>query len=227
MKLINTSIFPTNELREIITIAKGSIKTNGVLVRTKNSKSTYNGRFWQMRPGTGEPLIILRLGNNTYPKSVGHKYKHGKKRYILINNWQELAVYILAHEFKHLKLWQNKKSQSEVKCDVYGIKRLEVFRMSEFVKVKQLKESEFSEARKRAIAEQKEKGQDITKQMKPVVKKENETRGRKKGAAGNMIAMIRTHFEKDKKPDFEGIAIETGAQVSTVKTQWYKWRKEQ
>ena len=43
-------------------------------------------------------------------------------------NWKEMIVTILAHEFYHLKLFQKKKKQSEVKCDKYALKRLNKYR---------------------------------------------------------------------------------------------------
>ena len=137
MRIINKSFMKTKDLRELIKVAKGNIKTKNVIFSFKNTEKTFFGRIHY----SSRPHINIGINKKiNYPLECNKEfiYHHFSGRKTIkhkhypkydVKNDKELFLRIIAHELAHLRLFQNRKRcGNEIYCEKYAKKRLLVYR---------------------------------------------------------------------------------------------------
>jgi len=138
MRLRNTTNFDINLIREIIRFVRPpGIKRFDVWV--KNSRSGFSGRAYCYGTSYHDhgrmcPYIAVRVGDNKFPFTHSYPWlKNGPN--ITFENKEDILVYLLAHELRHL--WQAKTKNrrgyangskgkfSEIDCEMYSKEMLE------------------------------------------------------------------------------------------------------
>jgi len=135
MKIKNTNkIYNTDKIREFIKL----VKPSGISNFAVTIQNTRDNHFYGKAFCSGK-WLGLRIGKCKLP-AITYKPKNSGYLKIQLFTQDEILIYVLAHELRHL--WQakhkrgyryyNAKSQfSERDCDCYALHKLRQFRRGE------------------------------------------------------------------------------------------------
>lgn len=136
MKVKNTSVYPTTEIKRLLSFVKG-FRRREVEVHIKNCHSTYTPYrghiYWyanrQPYLNCTKPfLITIGIGSpDRFPYTVKNEELFYAPSYTL-QNWQECLIAVFAHEINHLQRYLKGRSISEVKAEKHALKTLLKFR---------------------------------------------------------------------------------------------------
>lgn len=145
MRIKNTSPYPTERVKELLRFAFRGIADAGVEVHVKGTTTKrYGGLAYGGIPhianvaATTRYLITIRLPRNE--DSLLPVMKAGTKRLrrlypegIPIENWEDLLVFIGAHEGRHIWQYQRRKrtgkrGKGEYDADKFAFKQLNAWR---------------------------------------------------------------------------------------------------
>lgn len=112
-----TANYPHDEIKEILYFAAKSIGVNHarLIVKVKNSRKTYRGTAfnWAWSKDNGKHgatrMITLGIGK---PELFPHTPRRYRQKFVL-NDWQEALVRVAAHEFQHVRDYDNGIKASE------------------------------------------------------------------------------------------------------------------
>lgn len=113
------------EIKRIAAFIKG-VNHRGIVAKIKNSRHAYAGTCWY-----GKRLVVVRINPSLYPVAnwYGTKYKRlAKEGKVILQNWQEGLLFVLAHELRHVYQHANGKPASEVDAERFAIKQLKRWR---------------------------------------------------------------------------------------------------
>ena len=127
MKLKNENKLYTNEqIRKAVAFVKPSNVSNFELHLT-NRKSLFSGRACNLRVRWADPYIKIKIGEMKFPLE---KYKNGGYLACWLYSYDEVLIYVLAHELRHCwqakikkgyRVWNAKGQYSERDADAYAI----------------------------------------------------------------------------------------------------------
>jgi hypothetical protein len=142
MKLENYTKLDSNWLRDVIRAVKPS-NCSSFDVAFKNCAYGHRGRAYTKGcsfSGRFDPYIIVALGRKVqYPYTCSNK---GAYLGVVLYSLEEAAVFITAHELRHLwqryvpkgrRVWGSKGQYSERDADAYGLKMLRAYRRGELL----------------------------------------------------------------------------------------------
>ncbi len=136
MRLRNTSQYPTEEVRKLVKWACAPIDMRRVCINVKNSSGSFAGRAYDYvpsisnAPASSEYLVTLRIGSPERFPLEEHRYPGKSDRFPSydIRDWREALVFLAAHEAVHIEQFKEGKSHSELRCEMFALKRLREFR---------------------------------------------------------------------------------------------------
>ena len=144
MRLKNTSRYPDDAVRRLVTIALLGIDARRLAVNVKNSRRPYRGRTYatvpSISPISAEPdmdrLVTIGIGApECFPldTAIGERgalHGYGGKRspIITMNDWREALVAVAAHEGRHVWQLQHEAPGSEVDAERFAAARLDEYR---------------------------------------------------------------------------------------------------
>lgn len=114
MRITVTADYPEHEVRDLLTFAAKQVGLDHshLTVKVKNSKTAYwRGHAWGRRK-----LVTIGLGPETlFPVQHSHL-----RRPFMVENWKEALVIVAAHEFTHIKDWNDIQHMSEKTANAHG-----------------------------------------------------------------------------------------------------------
>ena len=149
MRLKNTSRYPDDAVRRLVTIALLGIDARRLAVNVKNSRRPYRGRTYatvpSISPISAEPdmdrLVTIGIGApECFPLDTaigkrGALHGYGGKRspIITMHDWREARVeaaarVVEAHEGRHVWQLQHEAPGSEVDAERFAAVRLDEYR---------------------------------------------------------------------------------------------------
>lgn len=138
MIIRNGSSYPTERVRQLIKFATKPIDMRHVCVNVRNSGHAFAGRAYPRIPSISNAppssryLISLRIGpRSKFP--LMHRYTGGSKRFpqYELTDWEEALVMLAAHEALHIEQYREAMSRSELRAELFAVRRLEAFREAE------------------------------------------------------------------------------------------------
>jgi hypothetical protein len=135
MVVRNTSRYPTDEVRALVSFAARDLDMRGVCVNVKNShRYAYGGYAYlgvpelSNAPASSEYLITLRLGApDRFPVTPPRRRGAPPLR---LACWREALVAVAAHEAWHIQQYRRELPRSEVACERFEAVAIERFRAS-------------------------------------------------------------------------------------------------
>lgn len=130
----NKSQFPDAEVRELVKFAMGEVDTRSVCVNVKRMRGS-GWRGWAYEgvpeisnaPRGAEYLITLAVGDkNDYP--MKRPARRRGEPHVEFETWQEIMVFLAAHEAKHIEQYRENLPRSEVRCNVFATSVLDRYR---------------------------------------------------------------------------------------------------
>jgi len=142
MKLENFTNLPNDWVRSIIRSVKPACVKN-FDVMLKNGKTfrgvAYDkGSYYHSDPDT--PFIIVCMGKPTRKTGTFSLKRHGTDGKIKLGDRQEIFVFIVAHELRHLwqakvkkghRVWGARGQFSEIDADAFAVHAVRMFRRGE------------------------------------------------------------------------------------------------
>lgn len=137
MRVTNKTKLPAAELRVLLAFAARGTNTTGVAVHVGVSGRYLHGRAWDGRIALYLPRTTTAPG---WPKEwrSRHAAKRLRRMYPTIptERWQDVVVYLAAHEFRHVRQFRlylagkRRRRSSEHDAIKHGIKRLSAYRVA-------------------------------------------------------------------------------------------------
>jgi hypothetical protein len=138
----NTSRYPDDRVRELVSFATSEVDMRGVCVNVRNGElagGAYNGvPEISNAPRRAKYLITLRVGKGRERWPLGPVNYHFKAPhetgprnrfpFFVCADWQEWLVKLAAHEAKHIEQFRAGARCSEIACEQFAIAMLERFR---------------------------------------------------------------------------------------------------
>lgn len=135
MYLRITSKHPKEEVEDLIRFAAEPYDLRRVCVNVKNSQHAYRGRAYSRvpraysnAPRSAKRLVVIAIGNSERFPLTGPQYGGKKSPIIHYASWQEAMVGIAAHEFHHIRQFQNKARCVEAYCERASFEAIERYR---------------------------------------------------------------------------------------------------
>lgn len=144
VKLKNTSRYPDDVVRQLITIALHGVDDRRLAVNVKNSRRPYRGRTYatvpSISPISAEPdierLVTIGIGApECFPldTAIGqpgalHGYGGRRSPIITMIDWREALVAVAAHEARHVWQFQHEAPGSEIDAERFAAARLDEYR---------------------------------------------------------------------------------------------------
>lgn len=140
MKIENASRYPKKEVDKLVRFALVSVPSSAkrnLEIHVKNTKYAFYGRIYstlQMRSEDGcdrSFLIIVKIGSSKrFPfLSQYPDHKRCRKYAILLTDWKEALVKVVAHESVHLEQWIEGKPMREEKAEKRAVETVMKYRM--------------------------------------------------------------------------------------------------
>jgi len=144
--LKNTSPYPYERIKLLLSFAFAAVVDYGIEIHVKGSNSSYRGRAYDGIPQIANVfdgvnyLVTIGLARSRakLPERVGPQTKRQQLLYpngIAMRDWEDLLVYVGAHEARHI--WQFKARRNsgkqpigEADADIYAIQRLSEWRLA-------------------------------------------------------------------------------------------------
>lgn len=137
MKIENASRYPKKEVEKLIRFALGSVPSSAkrnLEIHVKNTKYAFYGRIYSTRSEDGcdqSFLILAKIGSrkrfpfwSQYPD-----HKRCRKYAILLADWREALVKVVAHESVHLEQWIDGKPMREERAEKRAVETVMKYRM--------------------------------------------------------------------------------------------------
>jgi hypothetical protein len=139
MKIENASRYPKKEVEKLVRFALGSVPNSAkrnLEIHVKNTKYAFYGRIYSTPQTSSNDgcvrsfLILAKIGSKKrFPfLSQYPDHKRCRKYAILLADWKEALVKVVAHESVHLEQWIEGKPMREERAEKRAVETVMEYR---------------------------------------------------------------------------------------------------